>query len=218
MRTFLAIFGAIALIAVLFVVGLFVYAGLRVAPVQAESAAYADESIAAIFSDWDAAELTRRAAPELLASADTATRARFMTSSKQQYGELLQPEAGAVCALASLVYTFAGEAAVAGCAAAVRFENGQALIRMSVVKRSGEWRIYGLFIDRIDGQAPAASPVPVERAPEPSKLLASSFEFSLAGRYVAWNVAAPAGVDFGLGEEKIRPLTKAEILSRIAKP
>lgn len=215
MRTLLAIIGAFALLAMAIFVGVFIYIGSRLEPATAEAAAYVDDAVASISESWDEAAFIEQAAPELMASVDAATRRRFLEFARRQYGAQLAYEPAAKCVLESFVLTFAGEVAIAHCASQGQFERGVLAFRVSVVKRRSEWRVFAFYVDLVGEQGPARDePVIASVAPDAATLRVSSLEISLAGRYVAVNGPAAGAAVTGAGEDKIRALTKDEILAR----
>ena len=106
-----------------------------------EAQVYADDSIRAVCTKWDADELEKRASPALKGTASKEQMRRLMEQCKAKLGALktigehTQPQfhAGAT--------TGSGAFQTVGMVVSATFEKGTADIRITVVKSGDSWQI-----------------------------------------------------------------------------
>jgi hypothetical protein len=136
--------GTAALI-VLAVAGM-VFLAIRGSELDGESRVYAAESIAAIVPAWSHEELLRRATPQLKAAAKPFEVAALFNAFSAGLGKLLENELPVGSAIVSVT---AGEGKViaANYVVKARFEKGDAVIRVSLLKQDDQWRVQGFYID-----------------------------------------------------------------------
>ncbi len=139
MKTPLAIIGALAL---LFCggVGVLIFFGVRSASnVMGEAQAYGDESMRAVCTDWNAGELERRAAKELIEQNPPGT-LKSVVDRLTPLGKLKVVESR-VTGIEAKTSTDTGTFTIAKYSAVCEFEKGDADAELELLKRDGEWRI-----------------------------------------------------------------------------
>jgi hypothetical protein len=115
------------------------YAACNGQALDAESKAYVDAAIPAITSNWSEAELMNRATPELRASTSPEEVDQlFQTFSR--VGHLVVYKGSSGQSLMSYV-AGTGKTISASYVAKASFQNGDATIRIGLLKRSGQWLI-----------------------------------------------------------------------------
>jgi hypothetical protein len=156
-RKFFYILGIIA--AVLFVtvgvgLGIFIYKGRGL---DAESKAYVAAAVPAITAGWSQQELLKRASPELRDSIKPGQlTALFGLFSR--LGPLVSYE-GATGEANMSYFTGTGGTVSATYVAKAKYQNGEAVIRIVLLKRDGQWMIQNFHLD-----APGAMPgAPVQK-------------------------------------------------------
>lgn len=116
---------------------------------DAESKAYVDAAVSAITAHWDKEALLDRATPELRAAVTTdQIAALFDTFSR--LGPLVQYE-GATGDANMSYFTGKGGQISASYQAKAKFENGEATLRVVLLKRAGEWRIQNFRVEGLPG-------------------------------------------------------------------
>ena len=193
MRTFLAIFGALALAVVAFVVTLFVLGVQRLKATFKEATAYVDEAVPAIATNWDGRELVARAAPELTAKLKEGEVDAVFSMLRSQLGPMTEYRGAACQDVRYEVNTEDGGVAFAACRAEAAFEKSDAAFRVSIIKRKGEWRFLGFFVDFEINEEGASPPVEASLRDEPEKI-----EVSFGPQFVALSSAPHVSLDVGL--------------------
>lgn len=149
MRRILYVLGALTLIVI-------VAAGVGLAVVSykgnaldKESKAFVDSAVPAITAAWSKQQLLDRATPELRESAKPAQLdALFETLSR--LGPLVDYD-GATGEATMSYMTGSGGVVSASYVAKARFRNGNATIRIVLVKRDGRWMIHNFHVDPVPG-------------------------------------------------------------------
>jgi hypothetical protein len=180
MRTFLAVIGALALLFVVAVVGLFIVGWRSMAPLKKEAVRYVDEALPAIVGGWSGEALLAHATPEFQ-NALTADRVEdLMMSGTLQFGPLTK-YAGADCKIVHVeMNTASGQVAIAECAAAASFARLEAAIRVNALKRAGEWKLFAFFVE------PVGEGAPIQRTAHLQKIdNLSVFKASIADGFIA---------------------------------
>ena len=155
MRKFLCFVGATALtvlVAAVIGVGVLVWHGRAL---DAESKAYVDGVVPAITAHWDKEALLDRATPELRASI-TANQISALFDNLSRLGPLVEYE-GATGDANMSYYTGKGGQVSATYQAKARYQNGEATLRLLLLKRDGEWRIQGFHVDGKPGSRTSQS-------------------------------------------------------------
>jgi hypothetical protein len=145
MKKFLMIFGAVPLVIVaVAAVGIGV-AAYRGTALDAESKAFVDASVPAIASGWNKQELLDRGTPELREMAKPEQLAA-MFDTLARFGPLVKYEGAE--GDATMAYTGgSGSTVSATYVAKARFQNGDALFRIALIKRDGRWMIHNFHVD-----------------------------------------------------------------------
>ncbi len=194
MRTILAIVGALALLVILAIVAVFVSSALRMPRLAKEAKVYVDASIPAIAATWDGEALYARAAPEFQQVLDSETLGSIMAAGASQFGPLTDYQGAACEAIRVELALGSPETAFAECTAAASFARVDGRLRVSAVKREGDWKLFAFYVDPV-----AESDEPAEPAAHARAKLPTVFEASFAEGYVA--VSAPgtplAGAEVG---------------------
>jgi hypothetical protein len=153
MRRFLVILGGLALVIIVAAgvgVGVLVYKGNAL---DAESKAFVDSAVPAIAANWSKEQLLDRATPELRDSIKP-EQFRSVFAAVSQLGPLVEYE-GATGEANMSYMAGSGGAVSASYVAKVRFKEGEATIRIVLVKRDGRWMINGFHIDPSPSGAPS---------------------------------------------------------------
>ncbi len=145
MKKFLVVMGAIFCgLIVLALVGL-IFSAIRGTKLDKVSRAYADAAIAAIVTNWDVDAFFDRASPELtkLVSANDGDRlfGSFRRLGHLKHCDPVKGEARTVAIIGKPRTTTAHYEATG------EFENGQATIKMDLIKHGDRWQILGFHID-----------------------------------------------------------------------
>jgi len=158
MRKFFYILGVIAAILIVTAgvgLGIVIYKGRAL---DAESKAYVDAAVPAITASWSQEELMRRAAPELRDSIKpgqlTAVFGAF-----SRLGPLVTYE-GATGDANMSYFTGTGSTVSATYVAKAKYQNGEATIRIVLLKRDGQWMIQNFHLD-----SPGATPAGAVQKP-----------------------------------------------------
>jgi hypothetical protein len=145
MRRFLCVIGATALGVVGLVVigvGVLIWNGRGL---DVESKAYVDAAVPAITSHWSKEALLDRATPELRAAA-TPDQIAAVFNNFSRLGPLVQYEGAA--GQANMMYLLGkGEQVSASYEAKAKYENGEATLRLVLLKRDGKWQIQNFHVD-----------------------------------------------------------------------
>ncbi len=150
MKTFLAVLGALALIVIILFVALFFVGYQRATPLIEEAETYADETIQAVATNWNGAELSARASPEMTALLSDGALQQIMDAGKFQFGPMTTYD-GATCTLTHYqLHSSTGETVVAQCTANAEFEKASGSFLVNLVKRSDEWKVLGFFVSLVE--------------------------------------------------------------------
>ena len=145
MKKFLIVMGAIFCGLIVLGILAFIFAAIRGTRLDKESRAYADAAIADIVTDWNVNAFFNRASPELkkLVSANDGDK---LFRSFGQLGRLkhCDPAKGQSSTVAMLGQP---KRIMAHYEAAAEFENGQAAIKIDLIKHGDDWRVLGFHID-----------------------------------------------------------------------
>lgn len=115
------------------------------AALDAESKAYVEKSVVAIADDWDADALWRRGTPDFRRLTDERDLRNFFDAARATLGRLV--EYRGATGQATISITNAGRLTTANYTARVRFEKGDAEIRIGAIKSGSQWRIEGFHIN-----------------------------------------------------------------------
>ena len=145
MRWFFNILGvtvAVLIVAAAIGIGFLVYKGHGI---DAESKAYVDSAVPAITANWNQEELLKRATPELRNS----IRPGQLTALFEAFSRLgtLVTYEGATGQANMTYFTGTGGAVTATYVAKAKYQNGEATIRIVLLKQDGQWFIHNLHID-----------------------------------------------------------------------
>ena len=142
MRKVLFAFGGLVLPVVLFVTvagGGMAYFGMKL---DAESQAFVDNNIPKIASSLEKEQLLSRATPEL-GGAARQSELTLLFQSLSHFGKLFEYEG----AIGKAYMSYASATISAAYTAKVKFQNGEALFEIWLLKRQGRWMIYDFHID-----------------------------------------------------------------------
>jgi hypothetical protein len=119
---------------------------VRGSELDGQSRAYVAESVIAIVPAWNHEELLRRATPQLKASAKPFELAALFNALSAGLGKLLENEMPVGSATISIT-SGEGKVIAANYAVKARFEKGDAIIRITLLKLDDRWRVHGFYID-----------------------------------------------------------------------
>lgn len=145
MRGFLLILGAITLVVIVAAgvsVSVLIYKGNAL---DAESKAFVDSAVQAIAANWNREQLLDRATPELRASVKP-EELQAVFDAVTQLGPLVEYQGATGDANMSYMAGSGGSVS-ASYAAKVKCKDGDATIRITLVKRDGRWMISGFHVD-----------------------------------------------------------------------
>jgi len=148
MRKVLFAFGGLVLPALLFVIvttACIIYVAVEL---NAESRAFVDDTVPAIAASWQKEQLLSRAAPEL-GSAARQTELTLLFQSLSQFGKLFEYQG----AIGKAYLSYASPTIFAAYTAKAKFQNGEALFEIWLLKRKGRWMIYDFHVDVPKGSA-----------------------------------------------------------------
>ncbi len=144
MRNFLMLLGSLLLVLVV-IGGLgLVFATIKGPELDRESRAFVDSAVQTICDDWNEQALIERAAPELIQAVGQGVLER-MFGRFRQLGDL-RAYNGAD-GDSSITLTSKGLNVTALYFARAAFAGGDAVIRVALTRRHGEWRIIGFKVD-----------------------------------------------------------------------
>ena len=138
-------FGILGMVLTAGVVALFIWTISQTSGFDSESKAYVDDAVIAIVSHWDRQELMKRASPDLIKVARPDQIDTLFTAFAT-LGPLIEYE-GAAGSSSVMVTTKAGKQVSANYVAKVRFQMGNAVLRLGLVKVDGEWAINGFNLE-----------------------------------------------------------------------
>jgi hypothetical protein len=154
MRTFLAVVGALFLLFILALVGVFIVGSQRMKPLQKEAVAYIDEILPEILSGWRGEALLAEAAPELRAELTADRLEELMMNGLAELGPMTA-YLGGDCKILRVEFSSAsGESAEAACAAGASFARAEAAITVGAAKRGGDWKLISFYVQRSGAEAP----------------------------------------------------------------
>jgi hypothetical protein len=144
-KTFLTVFGAVALslLAIAGIgIGVAIYNGKTL---DTESKQYVESSVAAIAAAWDRKQLFERATPELRQSVKP-EEINVLFGSLVRLGRLANAEEAKGQAAVSF-FPGSGSVVSATYTEYASFQNGDATFRIGVLKRNGQWQINNFYVD-----------------------------------------------------------------------
>ena len=145
MHKILTILGAITLVLILCggaAIGYAVYVGHQM---DAESKAFVDNAVPAIVKNWDHNKLIDIASPELReASSDDQIRTAFAGFAR--LGDLVDYRGSTGQSTLAFMLSSGSTISATYVAKAV-FQNGEAEIQVTAVKRNGRWMVQGFHVD-----------------------------------------------------------------------
>jgi hypothetical protein len=153
MKNFLMFLGAVLLVAIVLGGLALVYITIKGPELDRESHAFVDSAIQTIASDWNEQALLDRAAPEFKQAVGQGVLDRMFVRFRQLGA--LQEYRGATGDASVSPRNFGATALYF---ARGTFAAGDAVIRIALVKREGEWRILGFQIDSEALAPPPAAP------------------------------------------------------------
>lgn len=115
------------------------------AALDAESKAYVEKSVVAIADDWNADALWRQSTPDFRRLTDQQDLRNFFDAARGALGRLV--EYRGATGQATISITNMGMLTTANYTAKVRFEKGDAEIRIGAIKNGSQWRIEGFHIN-----------------------------------------------------------------------
>lgn len=129
------------------------YLGHRGQTLDQESRAYTANAVTAVVAHWNANELLRRAAPQLLrASKPNAVRA-FVAAAADRFGPMVRYEGSR--GQARILTDFGRSTVItAHYVALVRCAKGEVELRIGLIKRDGRWMITGFHMQVPKGTNP----------------------------------------------------------------
>jgi len=133
------ILGAMFLVTVVLGVGAFAFIAVKGPALDADSKRFADETIRAIVTQWDVAELEKRATPEFLAVAQKQHVDKLFLMFRR-LGTLKDYKGSRGDATMSLT-TQHGWVISAAYSGEAEFENGPATIHLRLIQREDQWQI-----------------------------------------------------------------------------
>jgi hypothetical protein len=110
-----------------------------------ESKAYADAAIVAIASQWNEKDLTDRASPQLMATVKNPADLDRVVGMWRMLGPLKKYDGSKGDAHIGYFWP-RGKTITAVYVARVEFDHGSAMIKLSLVKTDGVWKILGLNV------------------------------------------------------------------------
>jgi hypothetical protein len=110
-----------------------------------ESKAYADAAIVAIASQWDEKDLTDRASPQLMATVKDPAELDRVVGMWRMLGPLKKYDGSKGDAHIGYFWP-RGETITAVYVARAEFDQGSAMIKLSIIKTGGVWKILGLNV------------------------------------------------------------------------
>lgn len=109
-----------------------------------ESKSFVDAAVPAIVSDWDVAELQRRASPEFNATVDYTELKRYFTFLRK-LGTFHVYNGSTGEARITISFTY-GVSITAAYVAFADFDEGTADMQLDIIKQQGRWQIQGFKI------------------------------------------------------------------------
>ena len=145
MRKFLVWFGGFSVLVVVLVIGSVAYLVYLGSGLDKQSKEYADTAIVAITSHWDPAELSSRAAPQLLRTVSQGQLLSMFT----WFGHIGKLVKYIGSKGSSTVFASIGgnDSTTATYVCAGKYENGDASVNLSLTKVNGDWRISGFQVN-----------------------------------------------------------------------
>lgn len=146
MRKFFMWFGIGAAVLIAGLVAILVYVAVQGSALDGESRVYAAESVDAIISSWKPDELIRRATPQLRASAKPSDVEGLFSALAIGLGKVIETDVPVGGSLVS-VTSAQGKVISANYTMKARFEKGDAVIRIALLKVDEQWRVHGFNVD-----------------------------------------------------------------------
>ena len=145
MRKFLYILGALTLTMLVVIgvgVGVLFYSG---SALDTESKAFVDSAVPAITANWSEDQLLDRSTPELRNSIKPGE-LKSLFAAFARIGPLVEYQ-GAMGEANMFYAVGAGSTVSASYVAKARFQNGDAIFRIALLKRDGHWLIQNFHVD-----------------------------------------------------------------------
>jgi hypothetical protein len=159
MRKLLFAFGGLILPAILFVtvsIACIVYIGTVL---DAQSKAFVDDTVPALATSWQKEQLLSRTAPEFRSEARQGE-LTLLFQSLSRFGKLFEYQG----AIGNAYLSYASATISAAYTAKAKFQNGDALFEIWLLKRNGRWMIYDFHVDVPKGSANRSSDKQVLRS------------------------------------------------------
>src|SRR5258706_6334820 len=153
MRKFLYILGALTLTMLVVIgvgVGVLFYNG---SALDTESKAFVDSPVPAITANWSEEQLLDRSTPELRDSIKPGE-LKSLFAAFARIGPLVEYQ-GAMGEANMFYAVGAGSTVSASYVAKARFQNGDAIFRIALLKRNGHWLIQNFHVDTQPNSRPA---------------------------------------------------------------
>lgn len=144
MRKILYGLGLVSLVLVATLIGGIAVIAYNGNKLDAESKSFVDAAIPAISANWSAQALLEKASPEFIQSV-SADRLKAVFNQFSTLGHLAKYE-GSQGESNMAFFSGSGSSISASYTARARFENGEAIFRIALVKRDGQWLIRGLNV------------------------------------------------------------------------
>jgi len=113
---------------------------------DSEARVYTDEAVTAITRHWDADELLKRAAPQLLHASKPEQVREFVEAASTRLGPLLETESAKGETKISSDVKHGGTTVTAGFVARAKFAHGEVEIDVALIKTDGRWLITGFHV------------------------------------------------------------------------
>ena len=156
MKKILIVFGGLCaalLLGLVILIAVIAYTGRGL---DKESKTYADAAIVAIASQWNEQDLTDRASPQLMASVKNPADLERTFGILRTLGPLKKYDGSKGDANMSFFWP-QGKTITAAYVARAEFDHGTAMIKISLIKLSGGWKILGFNV--VPDSFPATSDV-----------------------------------------------------------
>jgi hypothetical protein len=145
MRKVIYLLGTLTLVLIAGIVGVLVYFSQVGPGLDAESKAYADETVVAITQNWAINELRNRATPQFMA----VTKPEDLRNLFEIFSRLgpLQEYGGAAGEANIAITAQSGKVISAQYIAQGRYKNGTATIRLFLLKSDDRWQVHGFHVN-----------------------------------------------------------------------
>ena len=144
MKKALMIFGGVCAGGLLLLVVLVSFIAYKGHGLDKESKAYADSAIVAITSQWNEKDLTDRASPQFMATVKNPADLDRAVGLWRTLGPLKKYDGSK--GDANVFFGPRGKSITAVYVARVEFDHGSAMIKLSLIKSDGAWKILGMTV------------------------------------------------------------------------